>query len=427
MAFYRREIEAAPREAIRAHQARRLREFLAQVKAQNAFYREKIGAWDPASLSSPDDLRALPFTTKAELVAEQAVYPPLGRFHTFELGTYGEYHQTSGTTGHPLKILDTPDDWANCWAEQWLYVWHAAGVSAQDIIYFGFSFGPFIGFWAGYRGAQILGALSVSGGGQDTTQRLQMLHQTGATVLCCTPTYALRLAECAAEIGLDLAHDTDVRTLVVAGEPGASIPTVRQRIEAAWAARCFDHAGASEVGAWGFACSQQTGLHVNEALFVAEVLDAQTGEPVAEGGVGELVLTGLDRLGLPCLRYRTGDLVRHGGHACPCGRTFLHLLGGVIGRIDDMVVVRGINVYPSAIEAIVREFPEVAEFRLFVRDERGMATLRLQVESGDDSVSARLGEACHARLALRVPVEVIPPGSLPRFELKARRVVDERR
>ena len=219
---------------------------------------------------------------------------------------------------------------------------------------------------------------------------------------------------------------SSVRVTIHAGEPGASIPATRERIEHAWGASAYDHAGLTEVGAFGFACLEQQGLHVNEGEFIAEILDRQSGQPVKGGQVGELVLTNLGRWGSPAIRYRTGDLVRHGGYACECGRSFLHLPGGVLGRADDMLIVRGVNVYPSALANILHRFPEVAEYRIIVTRQGSMDEIALQIECPQQFVGT-IEEELHVALNLRVPIEAVEPGSLPRFELKAKRVVDHRR
>ena len=246
-------------------------------------------------------------------------------------------------------------------------------------MFFAFSFGPFIGFWAAYEGTRTVGAMSVPGGGMQTDQRLQAILDNDVTVVCCTPTYALRLADEADRLGLDLAR-SNVRATVHAGEPGASIPAIRARIEQAFGARCYDHTGMTELGATGFTCQEQTGVHLIESEFVFEVVDPRTLEPVPTGEQGELVATNLGRWGMPVIRYRTGDLVRLDALPCACGRTFARLAGGILGRADDMLVVRGVNVFPSAIEGVVREFPEVSEFRIEVFNRRSMSEVKVLLD-----------------------------------------------
>lgn len=216
-----------------------------------------------------------------------------------------------------------------------------------------------------------------------------------------------------------------IRVTIHAGEPGASIPGTRQRIEQAWGATAYDHAGMTEMGAYGFMCLQQRGLHVNEDEFIAEILDVQTGRPVKEGQTGELVLTNLGRWGSPAIHYRTGDLVRHGGYKCPCGRSFLHLDGGVLGRVDDMLIVRGVNIFPSSIEQILHSFPEIEEFRVTARRLEEMDQLTIEIEDRLEQ-PARVADECHVRLGLNVDVRCVPLGSLPRNDGKARRFMDMR-
>ncbi|MBI4494707.1 MAG: phenylacetate--CoA ligase family protein, partial [Chloroflexi bacterium] len=246
----------------------------------------------------------------------------------------------------------------------------------------------------------------------------------------CTPTYALRLAEVAREHGLDL-RASPIRATIHAGEPGASIPATRQRIEEAWGATCFDHTGMSEIGATGYTCVAQAGVHLIESEYIVEVVNPETGEPVPEGQEGELVLTNLGRWGMPLLRYHSGDRVQLTTERCECGRTNARMLGGILGRADDMVIVRGVNVFPGSIEGVVRQYAEIDEFRIEIAAERQMKELRLAVEidaqrHGQEAVErvlAALGEELHRTLSLRVPCRAVPAGSLPRFELKARRVM----
>jgi len=417
-------LETATRSLIEEHQFARLQLGLERIRTMNRFYDEKLFQNGTLSrLERLTDLHNLPFTNKRELVADQAAHPLFGSNLTYALGEYVRLHQTSGTTGHPLKILDTQESW-DWWAECWTSIYRAAGVSKYDIIYLAFGFGPFIGFWSAYEGAKRLGALTIPGGGMDSVQRLRAMQEIGATVLVCTPSYALRLAEVAQENGMDI-QNSAVRVTIHAGEPGASIPATRERIEQAWNAKTYDHTGMTEMGAFGFACSQQNGVHINESEFIAEILDIRTGQPVQEGETGELILTNLGRWGSPAIRYRTGDLVHHGGYNCACGRTLLHLPGGILGRADDMLIVRGVNVYPSALADVLHRFPDVAEYKVIVTREGSMDEIALQVECPSAMIS-EIQEELHVALNLRIPIEAVALGTLPRFELKAKRVEDRR-
>jgi phenylacetate-CoA ligase len=418
------QLENAPRSLIEEHQLARLQLGLTRILPHNRFYEEKLlmdGTFPP--LRSLDDLALFPSTTKQELVIDQELYPLFGSNLTYPLSDYVRLHQTSGTTGRPMKVLDTQESW-DWWADCWTSVYQGAGVTRDDIIFLAFGFGPFIGFWSAYEGAKRLGALTVPGGGMDSVQRLRAMQEIGATVLVCTPSYALHLAEVAREHGMDT-RLFGVRVTIHAGEPGASIPATRERIQSAWNARTYDHAGMTEMGAFGFSCSERQGIHVNEGEFIAEILDPVTNQPVSEGQTGELILTNLGRWGSPAFRYRTGDHVRHGGYACTCGRTFLILPGGVLGRVDDMLIVRGVNVYPSALANILHRFPEVSEYRVIVTSEGSMDEISLQIEC-PASLKTRIAEELHVALNLRVPIETVEQGTLPRFELKARRVEDRR-
>jgi phenylacetate-CoA ligase len=235
----------------------------------------------------------------------------------------------------------------------------------------------------------------------------------------------MRMAEEAERLGIDLASSL-VHATVHAGEPGASVPSVRARIEQAFGAQCHDHTGMTELGATGFTCQERNGVHLIESEFIFEVIHPQTLQPVSPGGQGELVATNLGRAGMPLIRYRTGDLVQIDASPCRCGRTFARLPGGILGRADDMVVVRGVNVFPSAIEGVLREFPEVSEFRIEVFSTRSMIELRVLLDpqpNANGDLAERVSNRLNDRLLLRVPCELVPAGSLPRFELKARRVV----
>ncbi|MHB1404656.1 MAG: phenylacetate--CoA ligase family protein [Desulfitobacteriaceae bacterium] len=404
-------------------QLQKLNQLLVHVTHFNEFYKEKLAS-ACLPLCSLDDLRKLPFTTKKELVEDQVNYPPFGRNHTYEESQYVRYHQTSGTTGQPLKVLDTQESW-DWWRDCWVEVFKAAGVDNRDRVFLAFSFGPFIGFWSAYEAAKKIGALVIPGGGQSSPDRLNSIVENKASVLLCTPSYALHLAELASEQNLDI-KNSRISRLVLAGEPGGSIPSVRARIESSWNAKVYDHVGMTEMGAYGYSCSYQNGIHINEAEFIAEVINPQTMEPVEEGENGELVLTNLGRLGYPLIRYRTGDLVKNTNESCDCGNEYRHLPGGIVGRADDMVVIRGINIYPQSIEAIVREFSDISEFRIVYYTEEEMNQVKVQIETNVHDVKEQLEKLLRERIGLRFNVEIAEPASLPRFEMKSRRVLDER-
>ncbi len=414
---------ALPLAELRRLQWRRIHDLLSEIIPSNLFQSSRL----PNCVSTLEDFTSrVPLTTKLDLVQDQLAHPPYGSNLTYPVSRYVRLHQTSGTTGPPLRWLDTPESWS--WIlDSWVRVFESAGVGTGDRIFFPFSFGPFLGFWAAFDAAVRQGWMAIPGGGMRSPARLRMILDNGITVLCATPTYALRLAEVADEENIDLS-DSPVRLILLAGEPGGSLPAVRSLIELRWpGARAVDHHGMTETGPVTYQCPHRPGiLHVMEAAYFPEVLDPATLQPVPPGGKGELILTNFGRTGSPLLRYRTGDLVRTAGSPCICGSHELALDGGILTRTDDMFVVRGINLYPAAVEAVLRAHGGWAEFRAFIDSSQTLTELRLEVEpEPDHPASATIARSLESALAdafsLRVPVTCVPTGSLPRFELKARR------
>jgi phenylacetate-CoA ligase len=420
-------IERSGRSELEARQLAGLLVLLRDVLRSNRFYAGRLRGIDAGSL---DEFRAqAPFTFKRELIEDQQRNPPFGTNLTYRRERYTRLHQTNGTTGTPPRWLDTQESWA--WMlDNWAQVYRAAGVTPGDRIYFAFSFGPFLGFWTAFEAATRMGCLAIPGGGVHSAGRLRTILDTGATVLCCTPTYAIRLAEVAREERVDLSA-AHVRRIIVAGEPGGSIKATEDRIEELWpGARVVDHHGMTEVGPVSYGCpARPRVLHVIESSYIAEVIDLTSAEPVPPGAKGELVLTTLGRIGSPLIRYRTGDIVERGaGERCECGAVDLALPGGILARTDDMVVVRGVNLYPSAVEGVLRDCQDVGEYRILIQTARALPELNIEVELLNDSadgagVAHRLEAALQNAFTLRIPVAVVPSGTLPRFEMKARRWV----
>ena len=391
----------------------KLNRLVAALVPDNRFYTYKLGDSGSAFSSLEDFFHRVPFTTKAELIADQQAHPPYGTNLTYPVKRYTRLTQTSGTSGAPLRWLDTPESWSwmlDCWAE----VFHAAGVRPGDRIFFAFSFGPFLGFWTAFEAATRLGCLCLPGGGLSSAARLQAIFDNSVDHLCCTPTYALRLGLFAQQERINL-NTSRIRTIIVAGEPGGSIPATRKRIESFWhGTRVFDHHGMTETGPVTYEDSPGN-LAIIESAYIAEVINP------AVDGTGELVLTNLGRTGSPLLRYRTGDLVRNVRR----NERFI-LKGGILGRADQMVIVRGVNVYPTAIEQIVRACPRVAEYQVAVHEADGMTELEIILEPTADcadapGMAARLEADLRTVLALRIPVRLAPLGSLPRPEMKSQR------
>ncbi len=416
------------RQALELLQMEQLRDLLRAILPDNPFYSEKLSHTQDRieDLKLLSDLARLPFTTRAEIFEDQSAHPPYGTNLTYDLSRYVRLHQTSGTsTGRPLRWLDTEESWE--WIlDCWRFIYEEAGVRPDDRLFFPFSFGPFLGFWAGFAAATRQSNLVLPGGGMTSEARLRFLLDNQATVVCCTPTYAIRLAEIAEESGVDL-PSSPVRLLIVAGEPGGSVPAVRERIESGWGARCIDHTGMTEVGSLGIECVDEPGnVYLIETECIPEVIVPETGEAITgDVAEGELVLTTLGRIGSPLIRYRTGDVVRVDNTPCSCGRTFTLFSGGIIGRADDMVVVRGVNIYPAVVENLLRRHKAVDEFRVAITRVRERAEIHIEIECRDGADAKEtmysVRAAFESTLGLRPEVTVVPRGTLPRFELKAQR------
>ncbi len=389
----------------------------------DSFYGKKIREWElkVSRLNRIDDFIAqVPFTSKADIQADRAENPPFGTNLTRAIHQYTRFCQTSGTsTGQPMAWLDTPESW-EAMLKCWQRVFEAAGlVKGRDRIFFAFSFGPFLGFWTAYEAAA-KDYLVIPAGGLSSQARLEAMARYGATVLCCTPTYALRLGELIGESSGVQRMNLRINKIIVAGETGGSVPEVRSRLEKLWESRVFDHHGMTEVGPVSYEAEDMPRqLIVLEDAYLAEVVDPKTGKEVADGECGELILSTLDRTACPLLRYRTGDWVKKKLHR---GRLILD--GGILSRLDDMVVVRGVNIYPSAVDAVVRQFPEVIEFMVEQRKVDAMDEIELLVEV-DGNVAKPLLKKIESKLrdtfSLRIPVRLAEPESLPRHEFKAKR------
>ena len=415
------------RAALEAQQLALLRELVAKVRESNAFYRERLPEGNPECLE--DFTTRFPLTTKQDFVDDQIANPLYGSNLTYPIESYVRFHQTSGTTSAPVRWLDTTESWdwmLGCWER----IFEAAGLTPDDRVFFPFSFGPFIAFWLAFERAASMGCMAIPGGGLRTPARLERILENEVTFICATPTYALRLVETARETGVDLSK-SKVKTVLVAGEPGGSIPATRKMLEEAWpGARVFDHHGLTEVGPVSYESLEHPGiLHVIESAFFPEVIDQVTLQPVGLGEPGELVLTNLGRIGSPAIRYRTRDTVRRSAKsASELGSCDLALEGGIIGRADYMIVVRGSNLYPSAVEDLLRSDRDVGEFRVELSEDRGLHQVSVQVERASQQVQPeelerRVREVLHRAFSLQCSVDCVANGTLPRFDAKSRRWV----
>ncbi|MGH3327521.1 MAG: phenylacetate--CoA ligase family protein [Streptomycetales bacterium] len=436
--YWNPKTETLPREDLHRLQLAKLRYACEWAAGRSAHYRRTFAAagFSPDQLGELDDLGRIPLLTRQDWMSSQADHPPFGELPTIGREGAIRLHTTSGTTGRmPLRALDGRKDWA--WmAEMWAYGVWGCGIRAADTAYIAFGYGSFIGFWGLHYAMEKVGVLNIPGGAQPTESRVRQIVDFGATAVASTPTYAIRLAQEAENLGIDL-PGAPVSRLVLSGEPAGSIPQTKALIEAMWGAKAYDTAGMTEIGTiMMFECAHQPGgTHIIEDHVIEEVVDPATLDPVPYGETGERIVTSFGRGTIPLLRYRTGDLVcKVPASRCGCGRTFDIYEGGILGRVDDMKLVRGTNVYPRAVEAIVREFPEIVEFqlKLFREDLRDEIALRVELPEGyDDTRWADLERTLRKALAdahegLSFHVEQAATGELPRFELKARRTVDLR-
>ncbi len=379
------------------------------------------------------DIQHVPFTVKEELRESQARRPPWGDFLCIPPEEGVRVFQTTGTTGMPVKILLNKNDWFGQIYEQFMHHMFGYGIRTSDILFVPFSYGLYIAWWCFQAAMEQAGVMIVPGGAQSSEDRIRNIFEWGATLVCGTPTYLLYLGDTAKKMGRDLA-DSSVRHVIMGGEPGANVPSTKKVAEELWGAKCYDNLGSTELCNFGFECMAQKGTHVIETLYYAECLDTDSLKPVSPGEVGELVISNLCMESMPLLRFRMKDLVRFNEETCECGRTFLRLDGGVLGRSDDMFQFAGVNIFPSAIENFVREVPEFSnEYQLIVPKMGSGKRLKIRVEPEAADISKesveqavqRLKETIRRRITIKPDVEIVEIGKLPRFELKAKRVIRE--
>jgi phenylacetate-CoA ligase len=430
--------ETMPRAEIEALQVRKLKNLVAWAEQRVPWQARRLKAAGVTadSIKSLKDLRRIPMMTRDEWMQAQLEQPPYGPLLAAPEEVAIRYHLTSGTTGRiPLQVLDSMKDWE--WiAEMWCYGFWGFGVRPRDVVFFAFSYGTFVGFWGAHYASEKIGCLVLPGGNMTTEARVKQILTMKATVVCSTPTYALRMAQEARTMGVDLAGGP-VKRLILSGEPAGSIPATKRLIESEWGAKAADTAGMTEVGTiMIFECEKQPGgTHIIEDHYIEEVVDPETGEPVGYGELGERLITSFGRGFIPVLRYRTRDLVvRVPASTCSCGRTFDLYDGGIRGRVDDMKLVRGTNIYPRAVEAIVREHKEIDEFRIHLYTADGRQDeieILVEIEGEDGHANERIMHQLRKSLSqshegLRIGVKQVERGSLPRFELKAKRLQDDR-
>ncbi|MBC7346815.1 MAG: phenylacetate--CoA ligase family protein [Clostridia bacterium] len=430
-------LETMPREKLSELQLAKLKRVVRWGYERSKLYRrlyEEAG-FHPEELKGWEDIAKVPMISKEHYRQAQAKEPwPYGEALCVPLEEVTEYHQTSGTTGQPVYQPDTWQDW-EWWSECWSYILWAMGFRPTDRVFLPFGYNVFVAFWAGHYAAEKLGCEVVAGGILNTEERLLKIKELRATALMGTPTYMLNMAEtCQKKLGFP-ARELGIKKIICAGEPGASVEGTKKRIGEAWGAEVFDHVGATEVGGWAYECTHHPGgVHVNEAMFLVELVDVQTNAPIEEPGkMGKIVLTAFDRQAQPCIRFDTKDLGMWAEDQCTCGRTFAVLKGGVLGRADHLTKVKGVLFSPLAVEEVVRALPELGdEYELVVTKKGEVDEIILKVEllpayeAQKERVREELARQLRLKTNLNYLLEFHPPGSLPRYEQKAKRFKDLR-
>ena len=401
--------------------------FWESVLPLNAFYLRKlrIGAGNVSKSWIKENFDSFEFTSKLELQNSQSFYPPYGDFHYLDLAEYNRFHQTSGSSGKPLLFLDSQDGWE--WLlNNWLKIFALAGIEKGDRLFFPFSFGPFLGFWTAFEAACKAGCLSFPGGGMSSESRLALIQNQNINVIFTTPSYALRLGEVAQGQGINL-QDLGIKKLILAGEPGANIPATRLRIEKDWGPIVVDHHGMTETGPVTVECSITPGLlHIIENAFIAEVIDPNTQKKLSLGSIGELVLSSIGRAGCPLLRYRTGDIVHLNQQKCACGFNGQSLKGGILSRADEMIFLKGNNIYPSALQNMLHSIEGILDFRITFYKTEGNQNLLFEIETLQtdyESIKNMLEKMIQTAFLFKPVIKIVPTGSLPTQEMKSKRFI----
>ncbi|HOD72734.1 MAG TPA: phenylacetate--CoA ligase [Deltaproteobacteria bacterium] len=430
--IYNEEFETLPREAIEALQLKRLQQVVSRVYHTVGFYRKAFdnAGVTPDDVRSLDDLKRLPFTCKQDLRDNY----PFGLF-TVPMSNIVRLHASSGTTGKPTVVGYTQRDietWATLMARSFV----AAGLSKNDIIHNAYGYGLFTGGLGAHYGAEKLGASVIPMSGGSTKKQIMLLQDFGPTAICCTPSYLLYLAEAGKEMGVDMSS-LRLRVGILGAEPWSE--RMREQIERALDITALDIYGLSEIMGPGVAmeCIEgRCGLHIYEDHFIVEVIDPATGEALPYGKTGELVFTTITKEAFPLIRYRTKDISRLMPQVCKCGRTFVRM-ERVSGRSDDMLIIRGVNVFPSQIESVLLEIDGLEpHYQLIVDREGSLDTLEVQVEVREKIFSDEIRELQNMEkritkdikdyLGVTAKVKLVEPKSLQRFEGKAQRVIDKR-
>ena len=431
-------LETLPREIIRRLQLKKFKRIFKWAYTHSKFHRTLYdnASIGPEDIRSFEDIARIPKVEKSMMRDIQRKKPfPYGDALCVPLDDVTEFRQTSGTTGQPVYQPDTWQDW-EWWAECWSYILWAQGYRPSDRVFIPFGYNIFVAFWAGHYAAEKIGCEVVPGGVLDTQARVLKIQELQATAMMATPTYILGMADTAINKMNITPSKLTIEKITCAGEPGASIPSTKKRMETAWGAKVYDHAGATEIGAWSYECTQQPGaMHVNEAFFLVEIEDLQTGAIITEPGrKGKMIITALDRFAQPCVRFDSKDVIEWAAESCPCGRSFRMIEKGVIGRADDITKVKGVLLAPAAIEEVVRGIDGLGDEYEVVVDRLGdMDRIKLKIELMPDAsdqfkrIEARLKEQLRLKTNLSYRLEFYDYGQLPRYEVKAKRFKDLRK
>jgi len=431
-------IETLPREKLRMLQLKKFKRILKWAYDNSPFYKRYYQSFglEPEDIRTFEDIRKVPKIEKDMLRDIQKREPfPYGDILAVPLEEVVAFRQTSGTTGVPVYQGDTWQDWE--WqAECWSYILYAQTYRPRDRVFFPFGYNVFTAFWNAHYAAEKIGCEVIPGGVLNTEARILKMRELKCNAFMATPTYVLGMGETALKMGIDPKKDLFIEKITCAGEPGASIPSTRKRIEEIWGAKVYDHIGATEIGAWSFSCPHSGFmLHVNEAFFLVEIEDVETGELIEEPGrQGKMVVTTFDRIAKPCIRFDSKDVIKWADIECECGRTFRMIDGGVIGRADDITKVKGVLLAPTAIEEVVRSIPELSdEYEVIVTKKGDIddITLRIEIKPGYEKkgkeILTRLQNDLRIKTNLGYNIEIHPYGSLPRYDVKARRFKDLRK
>jgi phenylacetate-CoA ligase len=431
MKYWNPYLETLPRETICKVELSHFRNILSHAKTHSAFYQQKLKGIEPNDIATLDDIKKIPMTDKEELRKYQESDPfPYGGTLGIPIENVTTFRQTSGTTGKPVYVPESYESWQ--WRiEVWCHILYMAGFRPHHRVFLPFGYNVYVAFWEGHYASEKLGCEVIPGGALDTKGRIHKIIEIKANALLNTPTYGLHIAEEAKKMGIDPAS-FNIERMLCAGEP---MPTAtRKRLEELYHCHVFDHIGGTEPCAWAGMCETQEGLHIIEPFFLVEILDRETlQKEVKEGDIGVAVVTPLGRRSFPLIRFNTKDLVVKGKSSCACGRTS-QKIGEVVGRIDDLRKIRGVLFSPKTVEEVIRQqFQEVEEFEIVVERKGLMDVILLRAEVNPqlplesiEKTKVRLGESLKIATNLSFIVIMEPPGSLPRYTLKAKRFKDLR-